>query len=185
MKKISAEQENWTYLSPFRTAVLFKGQTIQITSDLSPKRDCGSKRVNRQDEDFCLLFVCVFNRAGYIYNTPVLCFATSTNSFGNSWTWSRCTCRQHELQRWSPLKQKQQQHLPKEEKPRGYPLFPSIIAVEVSLCILPLQNSCPPSLKLWREKEPWIWTQHVRVSHQVLEQPAGVNVVTSLRNKCS
>ena len=31
---------------PFRTAVSFWGQTSQVPSTLSPKRDCGSKRVN-------------------------------------------------------------------------------------------------------------------------------------------
>ena len=33
------------YLNPFRTAVLFWGQTTQISSRLSPKRDCGSEGV--------------------------------------------------------------------------------------------------------------------------------------------
>ena len=32
-------------VNPLRTAVLFRGQTIQIVSNLSPKRDCGPKRV--------------------------------------------------------------------------------------------------------------------------------------------
>ena len=31
-------------VNPFRTAVPFWGQTSQISSSLSPKRDCGSKR---------------------------------------------------------------------------------------------------------------------------------------------
>ena len=35
-------------VNPFRTAVPLWGQTTQISSSLSPKRDCGSKRVNRQ-----------------------------------------------------------------------------------------------------------------------------------------
>ena len=35
-------------LNPFRTAVPFWVQTTQIRSSLSPKRDCGSERVNRQ-----------------------------------------------------------------------------------------------------------------------------------------
>ena len=34
------------YIKPFRTAVPFWGQTTQILSSLSPKRDCGYKRVN-------------------------------------------------------------------------------------------------------------------------------------------
>ena len=34
-------------INPFRTAVPFWGQTTKILSSLSPKRDCGSKRVNR------------------------------------------------------------------------------------------------------------------------------------------
>ena len=33
-------------VNPFRTAVPFWGQTTQISSSLSPKRDSGSKRVN-------------------------------------------------------------------------------------------------------------------------------------------
>ena len=33
-------------LNPFSTAVPFWGQTSQIRSNLSPKRDCGTKRVN-------------------------------------------------------------------------------------------------------------------------------------------
>ena len=33
-------------VNPFRTAVPFWGQTRQILSSLSPKRDCGRKRVN-------------------------------------------------------------------------------------------------------------------------------------------
>ena len=33
-------------INPFRTAVPFLGQTSQIMSNLSPKRDCGSKGVN-------------------------------------------------------------------------------------------------------------------------------------------
>ena len=33
-------------INPFRTAVPFWGQTSQISSSLSPKRDCGSKGVN-------------------------------------------------------------------------------------------------------------------------------------------
>ena len=33
------------YVNPFRTAVPICGQTSQIPSILSPKRDCGSKRV--------------------------------------------------------------------------------------------------------------------------------------------
>ena len=33
-------------LNPFRTAVPFWGHSIQTSSSLSPKRDCGSKRVN-------------------------------------------------------------------------------------------------------------------------------------------
>ena len=33
-------------LNPFSTGVPFLGQTSQIPSSLSPKRDCGSKRVN-------------------------------------------------------------------------------------------------------------------------------------------
>ena len=32
-------------INPFRTAVPFWGQTCQISSGLSPKRDCGSKGV--------------------------------------------------------------------------------------------------------------------------------------------
>ena len=32
-------------VNPFRTAVPFWGQPSQILSTLSPKRDCGSKRV--------------------------------------------------------------------------------------------------------------------------------------------
>ena len=32
-------------LNPFRTAVPFWGQTSQIPSSLSPKRDCGPRRV--------------------------------------------------------------------------------------------------------------------------------------------
>ena len=34
-------------INPFRTAVPFWGQTSQIPSSLSPKRDCGAIRVNR------------------------------------------------------------------------------------------------------------------------------------------
>ena len=34
------------FLNPFRTAVPLWGQTTQILSSLSPKRDCGSKGVN-------------------------------------------------------------------------------------------------------------------------------------------
>ena len=34
-------------INPFRTAVPFCGETTQISSSLSPKRDCGSKRVER------------------------------------------------------------------------------------------------------------------------------------------
>ena len=33
-------------VNPFRTAVPFRGQTTQISSSLSPKRDCGSEGVN-------------------------------------------------------------------------------------------------------------------------------------------
>ena len=33
------------FVSPFRTAVRFWVQTTQISSRLSPKRDCGSKGV--------------------------------------------------------------------------------------------------------------------------------------------
>ena len=32
-------------VNPFRTAVSFWGQSTQISSRLSPNRDCGSKRV--------------------------------------------------------------------------------------------------------------------------------------------
>ena len=35
------------YFNPFRTAVPFWGQTTRNLSGLSPKRDCGSKRVNQ------------------------------------------------------------------------------------------------------------------------------------------
>ena len=35
-----------TSINPFRTAVPLWGQTSQISSTLSPKRDCGSKGVN-------------------------------------------------------------------------------------------------------------------------------------------
>ena len=35
-------------LIPFRTAVLFWGQTSQIISALSPKRDCSPKRVEHR-----------------------------------------------------------------------------------------------------------------------------------------
>ena len=34
------------YLSPFRSAVPFWGQSIQLLSSLSPKRDCGTERVS-------------------------------------------------------------------------------------------------------------------------------------------
>ena len=34
-------------INPFRTAVSLWGQTTQISSSLSPKRDCGSKGVNK------------------------------------------------------------------------------------------------------------------------------------------
>ena len=41
--------EDWGYsirvTSPFSTALPLRGQTSQILSSLSPKRDCGSKRV--------------------------------------------------------------------------------------------------------------------------------------------
>ena len=37
------------WLTPFSTAVLFGGQTSQMRSSLSPKRDCGPERVNRQN----------------------------------------------------------------------------------------------------------------------------------------
>ena len=33
-------------LNPFRTAVPFGGQTTRNLTGLSPKRDCGAKRVN-------------------------------------------------------------------------------------------------------------------------------------------
>ena len=36
-------------VNPFRTAVSFWGQSTQISSTLSPHRDCGSKRVNVVD----------------------------------------------------------------------------------------------------------------------------------------
>ena len=38
--------ENMVCINPFRTAVPFWGQTTQIPSKLSPKRDCGPKRVH-------------------------------------------------------------------------------------------------------------------------------------------
>ena len=37
----------FTLFNPFRAAVPFWGQTTWILSGLSPKRDCGSRRVNR------------------------------------------------------------------------------------------------------------------------------------------
>ena len=37
-----------TPFNPFRTAVLFWGQTTQTSSSLTPERDCGPKRVNVQ-----------------------------------------------------------------------------------------------------------------------------------------
>ena len=49
-----------TYINPFRTAVqsCFYGQTSQIPSSLSPKRDCGSKGVNNvKIRKHLLLFV--------------------------------------------------------------------------------------------------------------------------------
>ena len=39
--------------NPFRAAVPFRGQTIQIPSSLSPKRDCGPERVERNIRAFC------------------------------------------------------------------------------------------------------------------------------------
>ena len=36
-------------LTPFRTAVPFRGQITQNLSGLSPKRDCGSKGVNKKE----------------------------------------------------------------------------------------------------------------------------------------
>ena len=40
--------------NPFRTAVPFWGQTAQISSSLSPKRDCGPKWVKRSDRTLCV-----------------------------------------------------------------------------------------------------------------------------------
>ena len=40
-------------LNPFSTAVSFWGQTSQFPSSLSPKRDCGPKRVNAEKQEMC------------------------------------------------------------------------------------------------------------------------------------
>ena len=48
------------WVSPFRTAVPFRGHTPQISSSLSPKRDCGSEGVDKERQSvktFSLLFV--------------------------------------------------------------------------------------------------------------------------------
>ena len=45
-------------LNPFRTAVPFWGQTTWKWSRVSPKRDCGSKRVNRRVYPVFVLRVC-------------------------------------------------------------------------------------------------------------------------------
>ena len=41
--------------NPFRTAVPFRGQPTQISSSLSPKRDCGARWVNINNVGFLIL----------------------------------------------------------------------------------------------------------------------------------
>ena len=45
-KSASAPQRRMGFISPFRIAVPFWGHPTQNLSNFSPKRDCGSKRVN-------------------------------------------------------------------------------------------------------------------------------------------
>ena len=47
--------EYWYIVNPFRTAVPLKGQTSQISSTLSSKRDGGSKGINTESEDCCCI----------------------------------------------------------------------------------------------------------------------------------
>ena len=44
-------------LNPFRTAVPLWGQTTQISSSLSPKRDCGSKRVKSRWQSRIMIII--------------------------------------------------------------------------------------------------------------------------------
>ena len=53
-------------VNPFRTAVPFWGQTTQSSSSLSPKRDCGPKRVNSFLYDVCTLFLATATGVSYV-----------------------------------------------------------------------------------------------------------------------
>ena len=46
---LSVGRVKFSFFYPFRTAVPFWGQTTQILSNLSPKRDCGTKRIITPD----------------------------------------------------------------------------------------------------------------------------------------
>ena len=55
----------------FRTAVPFWGQTTQILSKLSPKRDCGPKRVNASLKIHCCSIMGIMKRIRTVF---VVCF---------------------------------------------------------------------------------------------------------------
>ena len=57
-----------TAINPFRTAVPFWGQTSQISSSLSPKRDCGPKRVKNIPRQ-CLI---TSSRTRFFYGLPLV-----------------------------------------------------------------------------------------------------------------
>ena len=53
-------------INPFRTAVPFWGQTTWTLNGLSPKRDCGSKRVNRP---FLYTLFCPFEASTLLFHS--------------------------------------------------------------------------------------------------------------------
>ena len=62
---------NCELLNPFRAVVPFWGQTSQISSSLSPKRDCGFKGVNRKWKWKPLGYVQRYNRKWPNVQTPL------------------------------------------------------------------------------------------------------------------
>ena len=65
-------------LNPFRTAVPFWGQTPQPSSSLSPKRDCGSKGVNRNTPKGCLCKGCALAKDFLMWRQQGGCLPCST-----------------------------------------------------------------------------------------------------------
>ena len=75
-------------INPFRTAVPFWGQTTQILSNLSPKWDCGPKRVNKRLKT--LLYHCFDISRGPSRRSYITLFRTAVPfwRFGGQTTYS-------------------------------------------------------------------------------------------------